>query len=478
VRQTSTRIRTISLDDASAGALRELALATAYDKASRLDVPVFETGRKKYRLAADDAVYQGCPVPGKDPVLTRVAAAVAQVTMHAARYEPLNDTLAHRPYPSPRGLFPVKADFVFERPAGDIRLRFDPDHLTLHQTDGQVPGHDDFRAVLRVELIADLVQIAPLYGDLAPTLCALEAGHLLQALVAELHAEGLDAQAVISASGQFSGAGSVALCAVRFTASPVVCPGRRHFNHAIRVPQTRLSENDAARLRKAAAHFECASMPPRSIPASALRYGTPSRPGVRPRSSGVFPFGFHGLPVPDAERERLVEALLSKSAFHDPAGGEGWPSVAFLLPQADGDLVVQPAGPGHAAPRRIAGGCAHLAEAYGTAFNINLLTIPVIVALYCDMGEMLAQGSAWRYVQSLVLMGVLAQKYCAVCADFGLAARPFKGMIEDRLEQAAGLSGQTVYTILVGRSSGVNPSLSLGPLCDGEPAASQEAIRT
>jgi hypothetical protein len=112
----------------------------------------------------------------------------------------------------------------------------------------------------------------------------------------------------------------------------------------------------------------------------------------------------------------------------------------------------------------VAKGCIPLSEAYGTFYNIDMQTIPLVIVFTADFGALMKEESSWSYIEMLVLTGVYSQRVCNQAAMRGFVARPFKGVKEDVLETAFNLSGQCFYTILLGKSNEDNPALSVNSL--------------
>src|SRR5207244_3738588 len=84
----------------------------------------------------------------------------------------------------------------------------------------------------------------------------------------------------------------------------------------------------------------------------------------------------------------------------------------------------------------VAKGCIPLSDAYGTFYNIDVQTMPLIVAFTADFGALMKEESSWAYLEMLVLAGIYSQRVCNQAAARGFVARPFKGTKEDVIEAA------------------------------------------
>jgi hypothetical protein len=446
--------------------LRELLVRTAYDKADRLEVPVFAEKNKTKRVPVLEEVIAGMPLDSASAGAAAVslaapARALARALAWDVRFEPLNDTPLHRGYPSPRSLFPASVDLVFSLDSGASRCRYEPSHhallpLTPLKPDAAPPA----KAGLRIEIVAELERIAPLYCDLAPTLCALEAGHLAQQVCEALLAEGL-AFTCRRVAGPPPNDVSAPLPLVEIElAERFVAPQAFDFSTPLRVARHSPLDADRPLVLRARSWLDC---PP--APALAIAQAGPGAPVVPAgnaceRSSGNFVHGMRGRPASDEQLRTMIDAVADAYAVF--SGDDG---LCVTLLQAMPDLeVVAKRLPLGGSEQRFANGWAPLGDAYGTLYNIDLQTVPLVVALSAPFGRLLRDRSSWTYVQLLTTAGMISQRICASAARLGFFARPFKGMVEKQLESAFDIEGQCFYSLLLGKAGPYNPCFSVSAL--------------
>lgn len=462
--------RTISPDtsaSARSDPLSRLIIDTAYDQTRALDVPVFDPGAKLRVGAYLEEAADGVPLgPGLPPGLAEAAAAVRRVLASTHRLEPLNNTPIHRSYPSPRSLYPVSVDFVFARTGEEIRLRYDAEH---HALLGDRTGLDIGHFGLRLEIVGVLERISPLYGDLGPTLCAIEAGHLAAQLRDALVAAGL------SPDGQFAGTTGAAqqvgsreladfflVATLEWSGEPIAWSVTAADDVALRVTRPKLDAADRDRVARAYTRLASPPLPAIPMPAppsDGLVCGLEAAASIgRLRSSGHFPAGISGEPLPPAEIDAFAQYVTQLYGT-----GVLMPHLQLhlLCPLDDGAaLFIATDQPNGGEPVR--DGRAKLAAAFGSAYNIDLATIPLFAIFSADIGAILRGRSSWAWFQTLAAAGQLAQHVCVAAAERGWFCRPFKGVLSHELESGFPITGQVFYALILGRRTSTNYSLSLG----------------
>ena len=452
--RASIPTRTISPEGERAdAALRDLVVRTAYDKTERLDVPVFGADKNR-RVPLRERLVDAVPLArGLQPALGAVAAAIAHVMAGGLRFEPVNDTPIHRSYPSPRGLFAAELHLVFSLGERSFRMRYLADHHALEPIDDGLPGFASDGWTLHLAVIGALDRIAPLYGELAPTLCALEGGHLAEQLCAALGAAGIPFDC--SAAGTPEQTGGYVTALIGFPAALFAAPARADCTARLRRLDYMLTATDTARVSHATALLAASPQSARAVPGAGD--GGAETPSLR--SSGYFVNGMRGRPCAAAELDAVAAMLFARHR-------------AFAADRLAPELTLVRVAPDRSATAigadgsrlLVPGGAVLLSDAYGTLFNFDADTVPLVALFSADLGRLTARGSAWRYIQLLVVTGMIAQAACRGAASLGFFARPFKGMIENRLETAFAIPGQAFYTLLLGAAGGPNPHFTVDAL--------------
>lgn len=456
--------------------LHRLVLDTAYDQTAALDVPVFDPGAKVKVVGYREKAAAGLLLKGAlPPLLAAAAAAVGCVFSTTQRFEPSNQTAIHRSYPSPRSLYPVAIDFVFIQPHREYRCRYDPEH---HALIGDVAGFGAEPWGLRLEVVGVLDRISPLYGDLGPTLCALEAGHIAAQLRDALVAHGLDPV------GQFAGTPGAAQREAtngledNYLVATFACPAppvawRPAPDQIVPLRVAAPLLNDGDRKRVARAYARLCSPPLAAVPMPApLSCGLAralaahERDG-RLRSSGHFPHGISSDPVAPEAVDGLLGEIVALYRGLMPEATDPDLRVHLLRPRPDGTVeVLDPADT--SGPRLDHDGRDALATAFGSSYNIDLATVPLFVLFSGRFARVVRRPSSWAYIQTLAAAGLLAQHICVAAAKRGFYARPFKGIIAKAVESGFDLPGQVFYSIVLGRRTPPLPCYSIGSLGVGQ----------
>jgi hypothetical protein len=454
--------------------LRELALRTSYDKSDKLDVPIFIPANKNRRVPLNEHVVRGFSLhANEDSAAARSLAvpvrALALAMGSDVRFEPLNETLVHRSYPSPRGLFPVDVYLVFSNDEEKVRLAYnEAHHALLHNPLANLGGSLNGWK-LRIQLACALDKIAPLYGHLAISLCAFEIGHLAHQICAALNSVEASFQCIMLAAPEAEGRPlhpdcSVPLVDIVLERQKYILPAEEDFKDSLRIATYTLNESDWKRVAREREWATSPSSSPRVIHPAGRNCEFPPRKTADSchRSAGSFVTGMHGRAATDGELNAFINSILDDyriSSSNQPLR----PALAVLRTHPNFDVTVTREEE-QAAKKVVARGCIPLSDAYGTFFNIDMQTIQLVVAFTADFGVLMKEGSSWAYLEMLVLAGIYSQRICNEAATRGFFARPFKGMKEDVLETAFNLSGQCFYTVLLGKSNERNPALSLNSL--------------
>ena len=445
----------------------DLVLRTSYFKLDGLRVPVFAD--KNLKLSLQEGVsgawlFRRSNESNPDTTIGHLANALHRALSAGIRFEPLNDTPLHRNYPSPRSLFPVQVIVVFCCVDAEQAYVYDPEHHGLLAWMSTVPDLSEVSRV-RIDLVPSLARIAPLYGEFAITLCALEAGHVAEELCSALREEGVGYNCFAGAP-EDSGSASQSLVLAHIILPDFVCstPSSANFLSTVRTYRPTREAEDVALVELARLGFTTPLLCGRAIAGTGRQRVTDGlrRPFLVRRSSGRNRNGLHGEQSNPAVVEVMQESISAEyEAFfceeHAP------PSLLMLRPMPDRSVraIYHGLDIEHAV---IPNGCAPLAEAYGTAFNIDLQTIPLILIFSAPFALMMSAGSTGAYFDMLVRSGAFAQVICRKVAIHGFYARPFKGHIEQQLETAFRISGQAFYTLLLGKGGDCNLSWPLHSL--------------
>ncbi|MHB8462600.1 MAG: nitroreductase family protein [Vulcanimicrobiaceae bacterium] len=459
--------------NAVADNLRELVIMTSYEKSGRLDVPIFLPENKGRGLVFVETTARamilrstGMSVDGDFDAISR---AVANVMVADVRFEPLNPVRLHRCYPSARSMFPIEIHFVFSQGEKSFRLRYNAEHHALlipqEAQEALAGGPCD----VRLELVAALERIAPLYGELAPTLCMLEAGHVSYELCAALGEAGLEPRLQCAASPRLDFAetglrNAFVAAQIYFDDVSVVSPDVHRFSDVVRIAVPQLTIKDESQVGKALDRLRCP-------PTAARPMANPARAGgnrikdtsINTRSSGNTFTGIFGRPVSEDNADRLSAAIVDSYRSIRDFDGDPHLKLTLLRPQPNLDVHVLRVD-AEPVSTTVKAGCNQLAIAYGTNYNIDLATIPIVAVLSAPFGLMLAQQSSWSYIRMLLEAGAVAQGIGNVAAQGGYFARPFKGAVEILLEKTFGINGQAFYTILLWKGGPPNPFFSLEPV--------------
>lgn len=451
----STHTHTTSPDRGADAALRDLVLRTAYDKTERLDVPVFGPAKNR-RVPQRERLFQAIALAdgALQPQLRAVTDAVRRAMAGGLRFEPVNDTALHRSYPSPRGLFPVELYLVFTLGERRFRLRYDCDHHALEPVGEGLPGFASDGWTLELQVMGTLDRLAPLYGELAPTLCALEAGHVAEQLCVELRAAGI--RFACRAAGTADQADGYSVASIGFPDVSFAAPAKGDCAARLRGAEYALDADDHGRVARAAGLLAASPQPACAVPGAGGGGGEVG-PG---RTSGYFVNGMQGRRAAPEELDAVCEEIAARHRSLE-AGSSIASRLTIVRVRPDRSAVAIGAQ-GQAMP--VADGARLLSEAYGTLFNFDPDTVPLVLLFWANLGPLTHGGSAWRYVQLLLATGMAAQSICTGAASLGFFARPFKGMVEQRLEAAFGIPGQVVYTLLLGKAGGPNPSFAVSAL--------------
>jgi hypothetical protein len=451
----SMHTRTTFPDAGADAALRDLVVRTAYDKAERLDVPVFGPAKGR-RVPLREQLVEAIPLAGDavQPELRAVTDAIARAMAGGLRFEPVNDAPLHRSYPSPRGLFAAELYLVFALGERRFRLRYAADHHALEPAGEGLPGFASDGWTLHLQVVGALERIAPLYGELAPTLCALEAGHLAEQLCVELRAAGVAFEC--RAAGTADQADFYVGATIGFPGLSFAAPANADCAAWLRTTAYVLTAEDDARVARAAALLAASPHPSCAVPGAGC--GEPDEAPAR--SSGYFINGMHGRRCRPAELDAVCTQIAARYRVLE-AGLPIAPGLTIVRAEPDRSAVAIDAAGGRTT---VSGGAVLLSEAYGTLFNFDADTVPLVALFWADLGRLMLGGSAWHYVQLLVGTGMAAQSVCTGAAMLGFFARPFKGMVEHRLEAAFDLPGQVFYTILLGKAGAPNPAFTVSAL--------------
>jgi len=451
------------MTDGRGDPLYDLMVRTSYNKRVALDVPIFEDKQRANRVRWGETVVDA--VPSRADAGAPVAGSLARLFSAQAWYEPANDTPRHRAYPSPRGLFPVDIDLVASGAQGEARISYEPEHDAWVREAGAAMAGDG-GVSLRFDLVAALDRIAPLYGELAPTLCALEAGHIAQKLCEALADQGVEFRASCTGGGDDAfGTGHdsrVSLVRVEVDA----CWPLRANNEtlaSIRIARPLLNDEDRHRVLRARSAMVCAAGEPLELngAGSAPAGAETPRAGSARRSSGVFLSGMYGAKAAPEARDALMHAIAGDHrALFEQAQIK--PSLTMLATRPDRSVSILRADTG--AGDHVADGWTPLAEAFGTAHNVDLETVCLFALFSAPFARLLRGQSSWRYMQMLVSAGMAAQGIADRAAGCGFFARPFRGMVEEQLETAFEIDGQVFYGILLGKPRASNPAFSIGAL--------------
>lgn len=472
MKESSIPFRTTSHEMGMRDPLRELALRTSYYKWLKLDVPVFVPADQKRRVPLNEHVVRGFSLSGEDsPAARSLALPVRALDLAMGadlRFEPINDTPVHRSYPSPRGLFPVDVDLVFSRGRQEVRLAYDETHHALLHNPLAGIGERPDGWELRIQLSCAFDEIAPLYGDLAISLCALETGHLAHQICAALNSLAVPFQCVMLSAPRADDRSSpqersIPLVDIVLEKHEYIPPAEQDFKDFLRVSTYSLNEADWGRVARDCEWLASPSSSPRVIHTAGKNSDLPLRTAAScHRSSGNFKTGMYGKPATNEELDVFVKSILDD--YRASSNGQSLrPALTVLRTHRNFDVTVIRAGEPDI-QEVVAQGCLPLSEAYGTFYNVDLQTIPLFVIFTADFGALMKQESSWSYLEMLVLAGIYSQRVCNQAASRGFVARPFKGVKEDVLETAFNLPGQCFYTTMLGKSNERNPALSLNSL--------------
>lgn len=455
--------------------LRELALRSSYTKQDKLDVPVFLEENKKRVVPQREFVATGILLNREggrfQDSIAVPAQAMAMVMAEDLRFEPLNNTLLHRSYASARGLFPIEVDFVFSHDEGETRLVFDESHEALRPRPGCILGRRRRESSLRLELITTMERIAPHYGDLALSLCLFEIGHLTEQICAALHAVGCDYECRLlpcpSAEGVDDEATSLALLEIALTGQSYLAPCEEDCTTALRISELVLTGADRERCVRACQWARSSGGEARIIDGIGRHdlFPIPNTPEQCPRTSGNSVVGMCGLPSSIQEQDAFIASMIE--SYRAVQGGEfPWPAMTILRANPDFSVTASHVSD-MVQTTTIENGWTPLSESYGTFFNVDLQTVCLYV-LFCAPFASLLEQSSWSYAEMLVGSGILSQIISNDAAARGFMVRPWKGMIEAKLEAAFGLEGQCFYTLAMGKCDLRNPALSVNrlPLLD------------
>jgi hypothetical protein len=454
--------------------MRELAVLTSYHKWARLEVPVFIPANEKRRVPLNEHVVRGFSLHTNENSaaarsLALPACALALAMGADVRFEPMNDTPIHRSYPSPRGLFPVDVYLIFSRDGHELRLAYDETHHALLRNPPANLSESLDGWELRIQLAVALDKIAPLYGDLAVSLCAFEIGHLTHQICAALNSLDVPFQCHTLAApkpedrSSHSGC-SIPLVDIVLEKQRYIRPAEEDFKDSLRISTYLLNEADWGKVQRGRGWAASPASSSRVIHAAGRNCEFPLQKtaGSCHRSCGNFKTGKHGRPATDGELDALVESILED--YRVSSNGQSLrPTLTVLRTHPNFDVTVIREGE-QASREVVAKGCIPLSEAYGTFYNIDVQTIPLVVTFSADFGALMKEESSWSYLEMLVLTGLYSQRVCNHAATRGFVARPFKGVKEDVLETAFNLPGQCFYTIILGKSNEDNPALSVNSL--------------
>ncbi|MBV7260304.1 hypothetical protein [Erythrobacter crassostreae] len=450
--------------------LKDLIVISSYDQISALDAPVFDPSATVKLVPYKEELAVGLLLGGDERMALGIfAEALRQVMQCFSRFEPMNQTPIHRSYPSPRSLFPATAQIVFVRDGVDHPFTYEPEH---HALCGGFETLTEGEYDLRLDIVGDLQRISPLYGDLGPTLCALETGHLLEQLRDTLGALGHTVRSELSGSDWFGphSQNGNSLESIFPIASLILEDGRFNWSPEesgrlakLRVPVPQLNKADRGRVATAIGRLVC---PP--APAVSLKPGRSAGLGATlsaseaqgfQRSSGHFPFGIFGAPTGSEERDALIDQC--HQAFQDLCSE--WPdhqiSAHLLMPQP-GDQVRKinlRDKQSYAFPEA---NQQKLADAFGTSFNIDLNTIPAILLFSARFADFVNAKSSWPYIQTLGAAGTVAQRICVNASSLGFFARPFKGVMAKKIENGFAMDGQVFYSVILGKRRAWQPYYS------------------
>lgn len=473
--------------------LRDLAVRTSYNKRASLDVPIFEDKSLSRRTEFVEEALTAIPLVSEvGGAISVLAELLGGLVGDGLRFEPVNDAPLHRSYPSPRGLYPVDIGIEVSGDGAATNYRYDPDHHALLHRSGPHIEKAIEEARIALELDAAFERIAPLYGELAPTLCALETGHILQAIgdIARAHAIGFAASiqaAPLCSLGDIVSSerdgraheGRVSLVRIELTGRRRFAPGEAR---QVRIARRILSDIDRERSAAARAayavdgdrtfgrepladadfahrstHSECGD-----ANADERGFAPPHDPRtVRARTGGSFPAGMSGRAMNDEDARALFEAL---SADPRRLGQSPTDRPTLSFARVRGDGVVEMLRSGTETVETVAGGRAALVDAFGGPFSIDVDTVALFAFFTADWRAVFARSGGWAYPRLLVRAGMMAQTIGDRAAAVGCFARPFRGMIEERIESVFGLDGQLFYTVLIGRPRAANPAFRVGPL--------------
>lgn len=472
--QPSIPFHTTSHEEIMRDPLRELALRTSYNKSEKLEVPIFIEANKKRRVPLNERVVRGFSLyANEDSAVARSLALPARALALAmgadVRFEPMNDTPIHRSYPSPRGLFPIDVYLVFSHDGHEIRLAYDETHHALLHNPFIKPSKSPAGWKLRLQLVGSLDKIAPLYGDLAVSLCAFELGHVAHQICAALNSLEVHFECRMLAAPKAEDPSSrsehfIPLVDIVLEKQTYIPPAEEDFKDSLRVAAYSLNENDLGQVARERGWAASPASTSRVIHPAGRNCEFPLRRTAESchRSSGNFTTGMYGKAATDSELDVFVKSILDD--YRASSNGQSLrPALTVLRTHPNFDVTVTRGGeqPTHEV---VANGCVPLSDAYGTFYNIDMQTIRLVVAFTADFGVLMKEESSWSYLEMLVLAGIYSQRVCNEAAIRGFVARPFKGMKEDILEAVFNLPGQCFYTIILGKSNERSPALSLNSL--------------
>ena len=460
----STLSRTIShRAGADRDPLHELALRSSYNKSDRLNVPIFREENKQRVMAFKEVLAPGIPLTEAGSFQQSIALptrALAMALTTDLRLEPLNNTLLHRSYPSARALFPVGADLVFSHMEGETRLAYDESHEALRPRQGSRLGLKRWPSSLRIELTMEMERIAPHYGDLALPLCLFEIGHLAEQICAALRSLGceFDCRLKSPSSGRAGSPDAQSPLEISLIGQSFLCPSEEDCRGTLRVAEPLLTPADRDLCLQARRWARSSGGITKSIDGVGRQdlFPIPKTPERVLRTAGNTVLGMCGLPATQLEQDGLVASITNTyQALHNTRFP--WPSMTIL--RANPDFSVSAIDLSAVQTRIFENGWTPLSEAYGTFFNVDLQTISLYVMFTAPVAKIVAHSS-WGYAEMLVGAGILAQMICNDAASRGFMARPWKGMIEEKLEAAFELEGQCFYTIAMGKADVRNVALS------------------
>ncbi|MEL7218883.1 MAG: hypothetical protein AAGK01_10690, partial [Pseudomonadota bacterium] len=318
-------------------------------------------------------------------------------------------------------------------------------------------------AALRIEVGAALDRIAPLYGELAPTLCALEAGHALQVIGQILRSEDLAFDTAIAGAPDHGNLASnpVTLARVHLLDRFVGADTPAEFMPA-RISKRTADSTGLERLEHAQSLLSGGSGLARNITFEPGSVGNDTTSHSH-RTAGVFPSGMSGGFVAGDEIESLVRAI-DEDIRKDANSNRLTPALTLAWTTATDSAFVL--GPGAATPKIFEGGRSALIDAFGGPFSIDVDTLRLFAFFSSPWRQVATETGSWGYIQSLIHAGQLAQRIGDRAADAGFFARPFRGMNEEVLESGLGLPGQVFYSVLLGKPRAANPAFSVGPLIE------------